>query len=217
MKTFLVIGLGRFGTAAAEKLFEMGHEVIVLDQHEETVAHMADRSTHAAIGDARDIDVLRAVGAGDCECAIVAMGEDLSASVIITMNLKDLGCRQIICKAQNETSKRALERVGADRVVIPEAEMARRLVHSLGSNNFLDYIEFSEEHAIAEAEPPKSWSGKSLKELNVRAKYRVSVLSIQNEKTGKVIMSPGADDQVEPGDTVMVMGRNEDLRLLQKR
>ena len=214
MKTFIVIGLGRFGASAAEKLYDMGHEVIVLDQDEEAVAHMADKCTHGAMGDAREMDVLRAVGAGECDCAIVAMGEDLAASVLITMNLKDLGCKCIICKAQNEAYKRALERVGADRVVIPEKEMALRLVQSLGSSSFHDYMEFSGEYAIAEVEPPKAWQGKTLKDLNVRAKYKVSVLAI---KSGKDIrMSPGAEDVVSQGDTVMVMGRNADLARLQK-
>lgn len=214
MKTFIVIGLGRFGSAAAEKLYDMGHEVVVLDQSEEAVARLADKCTHGAMGDAREMDVLRAVGAAECDCAIVAMGEDLAASVLITMNLKDLGCKYIICKAQNEMFKRALLRVGADRVVIPEKEMAVRLVQSLGSNSFLDYMEFSGEYAIAEVEPPKVWQGKSLKDLNVRAKYHLTVLAI---KTGKEIrMSPGAEDVIAGGDTVMVMGRHRDLQRLQK-
>jgi trk system potassium uptake protein TrkA len=216
MKTFIVIGLGRFGTAAAEMLYDMGHEVLVIDQDEEAVTHLADKSTHGAIGDARDIDVLRAVGAEDCDCAIVAMGEDLAASVLITMNLKDLGCPYIICKAQNERYMRALERVGANRVVIPEREMAVRMVRSLGSNSFLDYMELSGEYAIAEIEPPKSWLGKDLRTLNVRARFGVSVLSIIGKDSGKVHMSPGADDVVSQGDTVMLMGKHADLDRLQK-
>ncbi len=214
MKTFIVIGLGRFGSTAAEKLYDMGHEVVVVDQNEDAVSSMADKCTHGAMGDARELDVLRAVGAAECDCAIVAMGEDLAASVLITMNLKDLGCKQIICKAQNEMFRRALLRVGADQVVIPEKEMALRLVQSLGSSSFHDYMEFSGEYAIAEVEPPKSWQGKSLKTLNVRAKYQLTVLAI---KTGdKIRMSPGAEDVVSRGDTVMVMGRHEDLQRLQK-
>lgn len=216
MKTFLIIGLGRFGSAAAEQLFDMGHEVIILDHSEESVSHLADHCTHAAIGDAQDVEVLRAVGAAECDCAIVAMGGELSASILITMNLRELGCKYIICKAQNELSKRALERVGADRVIIPEREMAIRLVKSLGSGHFLDYIEFSGEYAIAEIQPPESWYGKSLKDLNVRANHEVSVLAIKNDKQEKLLMSPGAEDRVEKGDTVMVMGRNEALSRLQR-
>ena len=177
---------------------------------------MADKCTHAAIGDARELEALRAVGAAECHTGIVAIGEDLAASVLITMNLRDLGVKTILCKAQNELYKRALERVGADRVVIPEKEMALRLVQSLGSNTFLDYMEFSGEYAIADIEPPKAWRNKTLRDLNVRAKYHVSVLAIRNEESGKLQISPGADDWIAPGDTVMVMGTNRDLERLQR-
>lgn len=214
METFIVIGLGRFGSAAAEKLYEMGHEVIVLDASEEAVNHLTDKSTHAAIGDARELEVLKAVGAAECRTAIVAIGEDLAASVLITMNLKDLGVKTIICKAQNEIYKRALERVGADRVVIPEKEMALRLVQSLGSKTFLDYMEFSGEYAIADIAPPKAWWDHSLRELNVRAKYGISVLAIRNEAEGALRMSPGAEDTLRKGDAVMVMGSHRDLERL---
>lgn len=216
MKTFLIIGLGRFGASAAERLYDMGHEVIVIDENEELVRQTADKATHAAIGDAREISVLKAAGAKECECAIVAIGDDLAASILVTMNLKDLGVPNIVCKARDEMYKRALERIGADRVLIPEKEMAVRLVQSLGSSSFLDYIEFSEEYGIAEITPPKSWRNKTLRNLDVRGKYRVSVLSIQNEKTGKMQMSPGANDVIEEEDTILVMGKNEDLSLLQR-
>lgn len=214
MKTFLIIGLGRFGAAAAEKLYELGHEVLVIDESEEMVRRAADKATHAAIGDAQQMQVLRAAGAGECDCAIVAIGEDLAASVVITMNLKDLGIPHIICKAQNETYKRALLRVGADRVVIPEREMALRMVYSLGSASFLDYIEFSSEYGIAEISAPAQWQGQSLMELNVRGKYHVNVLTVKRQD-GTVLMSPGAEDRIQPGDTVMVMGKNQDLSRLQ--
>lgn len=214
MKTFLIIGLGRFGAAAAEKLYDLGHEVLVMDQDEELVRRLADHATHAAIGDAREMQVLRAAGAAECDCAIVAIGEDLAASVVITMNLKDLGIPRIVCKAQNETYQRALLRVGADRVVIPEREMAIRMVYSLGSASFLDYIEFSSEYGIAEISAPERWQGETIKNLDVRGKYHVNVLTIKRQD-GQVLMSPGAEDQILPGDTVMVMGKNQDLSRLQ--
>lgn len=214
MKTFLIVGLGSFGAAAAEKLFELGHEVLIIDQNEEAVSHLADKATHAAIGDAREPEVLKAIGAGECDCAIVALGENLAASIIITMNLKDLGIGTIICKAQDEMCKRALERVGADRVVIPEKELAVRLAESLGSNSFLDYIALSSDYAMVEVAAPKAWCGKSLKELMVRAEYGVSVLAIKHE--GSVTMSPGAEDMILKGDTVMLMGTYEDIHRLKK-
>mgnify|MGYP004685328483 FL=1 len=216
MKTFLVVGLGRFGASAAEKLYEMGHEVLAIDESEELVQRIADQTTHAVIGDAREMTVLKAAGAKNCDCAIVAIGEDLAASVVITMNLKDLGVPRIICKARDEMYKRALERIGADQVLIPEKEMAVRLVQSLGSSSILDYIEFSKEYGIAEITPPKSWRNRNLRSLDVRSKYHVSVLTIQNQTTGTIKMSPGAEDVIGEHDTVMVMGKNEDLKLLQR-
>lgn len=214
MKTFLIIGLGRFGAAAAEKLYDLGHEVLIMDQNEELVRRLSDRATHAAIGDAREMQVLKAAGAAECDCAIVAIGEDLAASVVITMNLKDLGIPHIVCKAQNETYQRALLRVGADRVVIPEREMAIRMVYSLGSTSFLDYIEFSSEYGIAEISAPDRWQGETIKNLNVRGKYHVNILTIKRQD-GTVVMSPGAEDRILSGDTVMVMGKNQDLSRLQ--
>ena len=216
MKTYLVIGLGRFGSAAAEELYDMGQEVIVLDELEENVRQAADQATHAAIGDAREINVLKASGATDCDCAIVAIGSDLAASILITMNLKDLGVPYIICKAKDETYKRALERVGADRVLIPEKEMAVRLVRNLGPATFQDYIEFSEEYGIAEITPPDNWIGKTIRALNIRGKYHVNVLAIKNDTSDEVNIAPGAEDVIKQGDTVMVMGHNEDLALLQR-
>ena len=216
MKTFFVIGLGRFGSSAAEKLYDMGHEVLIIDEDEDLVRQAADKATHAAIGDAREPGVLKAAGAEECDCAIVAIGSDLAASIVITMNLKDMGVPHIVCKARDEMYKRALERVGADQVLIPEKEMAVRLVQSLGSNSFLDYIDFSDEYGIAEIDPPKQWIGKSLRSLDVRRKYHVNVLSIKNELTDKLNMSPGPEDVIDQNDTVMVMGKNEDLSLLRE-
>lgn len=209
MKTFLIVGMGSFGTAVAEKLFEQGHEVAIIDIKEERVNHIAEHVTHAAIGDAREMEVLQAIGAGECDCAVVALGENLAASVIITMNLKDLGVKNIVCKAGDEMYKRALERVGADRVVIPEKELAERLAQSLGSNSFLDYVEISKDYAMVEITAPSEWCGKTLKRLSVRGKYGVSVLAIM--RNGEVQPLPGADDVILQGDTVMLMGSNRDI------
>lgn len=119
MKTYIVIGLGRFGTAVATKLYELGNEVLAIDAREENIQPIANHVTHAVVGDARDEEVLRALGVRNFDCAIVAIGEDLAASVLVTLTLKELGVPAVICKASSEVYKRALEKVGADRVVIP--------------------------------------------------------------------------------------------------
>ena len=144
MKSYLVIGLGRFGQAVARQLCSLGAEVLAMDKHNDLVQQMAGDVTHAVVGDAQDKEVLRALGTRDFDCAILAVGDDLAASVLITMNLKELEVPYVVCKAHDETHRKVLEKLGADRVVIPEQEYAQRLGRSLFSHNVLDYIEISE-------------------------------------------------------------------------
>lgn len=211
MKAYMVIGVGRFGSAVAETLFNMGNEVVILDTDESAVNHAADLATHAAIGDARDIEVLRAVGASECDTAIVAMGEDLAASVLIAMNLKDLGVKTVICKAKNEQFRRVLERIGVDRVVIPEREMGVRMAQNLVSGSFLDYIELSDRYGIADFRAPKGWFGKTLKDLDVRNRYSLTILGLKKNGSDELQVSPGADTVIPEGCTVMAMGDRDAL------
>jgi len=143
MKSYFVIGLGLFGQAVARQLCELGAEVLVMDRSNELVQQVSGDVTHAVVGDAQDKEVLRALGARDFDCAILAIGDDLAASVLITMNLKELQVPYIVCKAHDETHAKVLQKLGADRVVIPEEEYAQRLGRSLFSHNVLDYIELS--------------------------------------------------------------------------
>ena len=131
MKTFVVIGLGRFGTAIATELSDLGHEVLAVDQSEELIQGVADRVTHAVAGDARDPAVLRSLGVRNYDCAIVAVGENVGNSALITLNLKELGVPQVICKSKSHVHRRVLEKIGADRVVFPEHEMGVKLAQGL--------------------------------------------------------------------------------------
>ncbi len=209
MKTYAVIGLGRFGAAAAARLEELGNEVLAIDTSEELVQRLADRVTHAVVGDARDEAVLRSLGVRGVDCAIVAIGSDIAASVLVTLSLKDMGVKQVICKASDEIHKRALERIGADYVVIPEREMALKLAQRLASPNLLDFIELSDEYGIAEVEVPAAWVGRTIRELDVRAKYHLDILGVRRRE--RLRLSPGADHRFAEGDAVVVLGRNEDL------
>ena len=176
--------------------------------------HLADDVTHAVVADAQDKDVLRALGVGEMDCAVVAIGSDLAASVLVTMNLKELGVPQIICKAHDATHHRVLEKLGADRVLIPEQEQGARLARSLASPNVLDYIELSQEYGIVEVPAPGSWVGKSLRQLNVRAKLGLNVLAIRHQ--GKINISPNADDAIEAEDVIVVLGDSHSLKKVQK-
>lgn len=214
MKSCIVVGLGRFGSQVARELCRLGCEILAVDTDADLVSQIANDVTHAVVADGQDKEVLRALGAKEFDCAVVAIGDDLAASVLVTMNLKELGIPQIICKAYDETHRRVLEKLGADRVVIPEKEQADRLARSLSSHNLLDYIELSEEYGIVEVPVPASWKDKSLKELNVRAKLGVNILAIR--RGGKINVSPGADFAFADQDVVVVLGDNAALNRVQK-
>ena len=214
MKSYVVIGLGRFGTTLARQLCALGAEVLAMDVRSDLVQQIANDVTHAVVGDAQDKEILRSLGVRDLDCAIIAIGDDLAASVLTTMNLKELGVPYIICKAHDETHRRVLEKLGVDRVIIPEQENAQRLARSLNSHNVLDYIELSEEYGILEVPAPKSWIGKSLKELNVRAKLGVNIIAVESGK--KTNVSPSADYRIQAGDILVVLGENFALEAVQK-
>ena len=214
MKSYIVIGLGRFGQTLATQLCALGAEVLAMDVRNDLVQQVAEAVTHAVVGDAQDKEVLRALGAKEFDCAIIAIGSDLAASVLTTMNLKELGVPYIICKAHDETHRRVLEKLGVDRVIIPEQENAQRLARSLNSHNVLDYIELSEDYGILEIPAPKGWVGKTLKELNVRAKLGVNIIAVESGKTTNV--SPSADFCIQAGDILVVLGDNYSLEAVQK-
>ena len=214
MKSYAVIGLGRFGSALARQLCKLGAEVLALDVKGDYVQQIANDVTHAVVGDAQDKEVLRALGVRNLDCAVIAIGDNLAASVLITMNLKELGVPYIVCKAHDETHRKVLEKLGVDRVVIPEHEYAQRLARTLNSHNVLDYIELSEDFGILDVPAPKSWIGKSLRELNVRAKLGVTIIAVEN--SGKTNVSPTADYAVGEGDTLVMLVDNVALEKVQK-
>ena len=214
MKSYFIIGLGLFGEALARNLCKLGAEVLAMDLRNDLVQLVANDVTHAVVGDAQDKSVLRALGAADFDCAVVAIGDDLAASVLTVMNLQELGVKQIVCKAHDETHRRVLERLGVERVLIPEQEHAQRVARSLVRHNVLDYIELSEEYGILDVPAPKSWIGKTLKELNIRAKLGVNIIAVESDK--KTNVSPAADYMIREGDIMVVLGDTYSLEAVQK-
>ena len=214
MRSYIVVGLGRYGTQVARKLSELGCEVLAIDTCAAKVQQVSNDVTHAVVADARDKEVLRALGAKEFDCAVVAIGESLGDSVLATMNLKELGIPKVVCKAHDETHRQVLKKMGADQVVIPEHEQADRLAKSLASRNVLDYIELSEDYGIVEIPAPQSWTEKSLIELNVRAKLGVNILAIR--RGGEITVSPSADFRIAQGDILVVLGDNAALKRVQK-
>lgn len=214
MKSYVVIGLGLFGSEVAKQLHAQGCEVLAIDNDLENVNRIANDVTKAVSADARDKGVLRTLSIKDFDCAVVGIGDDLANSVLVVMNLKELGVPYIVCKAHDETHRQVLQKLGADRVVIPETENACRIAKSLASENVLDYIELSEDYGIIDVPAPASWEGKSLIELNVRAKLGVNILAIKRD--GGITVSPGANFQIQASDVVVVLGNTAALKAVQK-
>lgn len=216
MKTFLVVGLGRFGTALATELCTLGNEVLAMDIHEERVQAVASQVTHAVTADARDPEVLRALAVRNFECAVVAVGSDVGTSALIALNLKELGMSRVVCKAQSHTHRRVLEKIGADQVVFPEHEMGSKLARSLSASNILNFIELSDDDSIVEIPAPAGWVGKTLRELDVRNTLGVNVIALRRSKAGKLMIAPAADAVIEPGSMVVALGKDRHINRLQK-
>ncbi len=207
-KTYVVIGLGRFGTAIASRLYALGNEVLAIDTDAAKVQHAEPFVTYAVIGDARDEEVLKSLGVKNYDCAVVAIGKDLATSVIVTLNLKDLNIPVVICKATDEIQKKALEKV------VPEREMGVKLAQALTSSSVLDFIELSSDYGIAEVAVPEKWVGKTLRELNLRAKYGTNIIAIRDGAS--ISVTPDADLPLKSENVLVAVGRNEQLSGLQK-
>jgi trk system potassium uptake protein TrkA len=214
--TFAVIGLGRFGSAIATTLTELGHDVIGIDGEEEPVQQHADTIRSAIQLDATDGRALRVAGIQDVDVAVVSIGENIEASLLAVMLVKDLGVPRIIAKAVSPLHGRILERIGVDRVIFPEREMAVRVAHSLVVPNVLDYIELSRDFSIIEMPAPDEFAGKSLKELQLRNRFGLTLIAIKR-KTGAgetTNVAPSADDEIRAGDVLSLLGSNDRLAQL---
>ena len=214
MKSFLVIGLGRFGTALAAELCSQGNEVLGVDSRPGRVQAVADLVTRSAAGDARDPEVLRALGARNFDCAVVAMSEDIGDSALITLNLKEMGVPRVVAKANSAVHRTVLEKIGADLVVFPEQEMALRLAHNLDNGDILNFIDLSDEYSIVERRLPDAWAGKSILELDVRKNYHLTVIAVRRD--GDMVVQPVRDFVLQENDGLVVLGRNEYVRRLER-
>lgn len=214
MKQFVVIGLGRFGSSISKTLYNLGYDVLGIDSNEEIVQSMADSITHAVQADATDENTLKALGVRNFDVGIVSIGQDIQASILVTLILKELGIKFVVAKAQSELHGKVLYKIGADRVVFPERDMGIRVAHNLVSSNILDYIELSPDFSIVEIGAIPNWFDKSLRELDMRGKHGLNVMAIK--RNDEVIVSPKADDVILEGDILVVVGQNKDIEKLEK-
>ena len=214
MKQFAVIGLGSFGMSIGRTLVEQGHETLGIDIDEGLVHEAAQVLTHVVQADATEEEALRALGLRNFDAVVVAIGTNLEASILVTLLLKELGARLVVAKASTELHGKVLSRIGADRVVFPERDMGARVAHYLVASNILDYVELSPKYSIMELTADAESHGRSLRELDLRNRYGVTVLAIKRGDEIKV--SPQADDRLEKGDVLVVIGSQEGLRRLER-
>lgn len=207
--SILVIGLGRFGTAAALELEQLGHEVLAIDRSEAVINDIAPDVTHATQLDASDEEALRSVGAGEFEYAIVAISGATEASIFATMALKNLGVGHVIAKAATALHGKILERVGADRVVYPEREMGARVAHSLAIPSVIDYLDVAPRFGIVKVRPPASFVGRSLKEMDLPGRLQVSPIALR--RGSEVTFNPHRDMVIAANDELILMGSDDRL------
>ncbi|WP_453997256.1 potassium channel family protein [Bacillus nitroreducens] len=213
-KEFAVIGLGRFGGSICRALSDEGMEVMAMDIDEDRVNEYSTIASHAVVGDSTDESVLKSIGIRNFDLVIVAIGDNLKASILTTIILKELGVKQIWVKAQNDYHEKILSKIGADRIVHPERDMGKRIAHNIISNNVLDYLELSDEHSIIEIVAGNKIDGKSLIDLNVRAKYGVTIVAIKRGKN--IIVSPQATELIHKGDILIMIGADTDISRFEK-
>ena len=208
-KQFVVIGLGRFGQSVAKTLEELGNEVLAIDMDADAVREISDYVTHSVQMDATDENALHTLGISNFDVAVINIGSNIQASVMITLLVKEMGVKYIIAKGQSELHAKVLKKIGADRVVLPEKEMGVRVAHNLVSSSILDYIELSEEYSILEIKPLNEWVGRKLCDLDLRSKCGINIIAIK--LNDKIDITPSANTIFVANSVLVVIGPSKKL------
>ena len=206
---FFVAGLGRFGVSVATTLEKMGYDVMAMDSDEEVVQDLSDTLGYVVCADCSDEKNLVAIGAGNADIAVVSVG-DLSASLMTTLLLKEMGVKKIVVKALNEIHGKMLQKIGADKIIYSEKEMGVRVAHNLISPGIVDYIEMENNITILSIHVPKDWVGKTLISSDVRRKYNITVVAIK--RAGDMFVNPRPDMQMEVNDMLVILGDTESVK-----
>ncbi|MCG0278664.1 MAG: TrkA family potassium uptake protein [Thermanaeromonas sp.] len=215
MKQFAVIGLGRFGTSVATALARMGCQVLAIDSDAEKVEAIMNEVTHAIQADARDEEALKAAGIRNVDVAIVAIGENVEANILVTLMVKELGVKCVVAKALNDLHAKVLAKIGADKIVFPERDMGVRVARALAAGNVLEHIDLSPDYSIVEIAASRRLAGKTLGQLNLRAKHGIMVVAIKHGDN--IVVAPGAEDVVREGDILVLIGPTKVLERLEER
>ena len=208
-KQYLVIGCGRFGSSVAKKMCQLGNEVMVVDKDEDSINNVAELVTHTAIVDVTEERDLKSIGLGNFDVVIVAISSDIRASIMATVMAKEMGVPKIVCKAKDELQAKVLYKIGADKVVFPERDMGIRLAYNLASENILDQINLDPEYSIMEIVTPQNWVGKTIIELNLRAKYDITVLDVKTKSGLKVMPSPNY--KMQEKNILIIIGNTDKI------
>lgn len=219
MRRIGIIGGGNFGASLAEALVKLGVEVLLLDQDRDIVDRMAGVVAKTMQGNATEEGTLEAAGFKDCDIVVVAVGSNMETSVLTTLSLKEMKIKNVIAKAISEAHGQVLKRIGADRVIYPDKDMAARLARMLVAPSVLDYVEVSEGASVLEIAAPLQFIGKTLAESKLRKTFGVNVLVLRRAKEGEdsqeTIINPDADDVIELGDTMVIFGSDEKLKKIE--
>lgn len=210
-KRVVVVGLGIFGINLVKELCASDVEVIAIDKTKEAVQKVRDCATKAIVADGTDQELMNSIGLREDDIVVVSFGEDLAASTLITLHLKQMKIKNIIVKAPNEEHKLILEKVGATEVIIPEKIMADKIAKSIVSPNVLDYIPLADGYMIGEIAPPAGFIGKTLAEIQLRSKYHIDVIAVRDMLTEKINMVPSADFVVKDSEVLIVVGKEADI------
>lgn len=211
-KQYLIIGAGHFGSSVAATLYELGHDVTVVDIDAALVQQLGKSVSRAIQADATSDAALNSLGIKDFDVVVVGIGREIQSSIMVCILLIEMGARYIVAKAQSELHGRVLSKIGVNRVVFPERDMGQKLAHSLSAFNIVDLIELSSNSSVVEVAAPAEMVGRSLQELNLRARYGINVIALR-DKEGKTNISPGAEDKINEQDMIVAVG---DIKALKK-
>jgi trk system potassium uptake protein TrkA len=211
MKQFVVIGLGSFGFNLATALAKDGHEVLVIDSDERNIEAIKDRVTHAVMADATDKKVLSEFVSTDADAVIVGLAENMEASTLVTLYLRDLGMKEVIVKALSDDHAKVLKAVGATEIVYPEKDVALRLAERLSTPNLIEHLPLTPEYSIVEITPPESFLGKTLRELQLRKEFGVIVIAVKDVLSNTFHLIPDTDFEIKPNSALVIIGRSENI------
>ena len=211
MKRFVVIGLGNFGSTAAEALHTQRHDVIAVDSNEQAVERIARHVSRAVVGDGRSFDTLERIGAAEADGAIVSTGDDITASILATMALRDLKVRAIYAKVISSDHARVMDKLGVTDTVFPERDSALRLATRISSATLLNYFRLGPSFSVQEMAVPTPWIGRSLRDLRLPHHFRISVVAVRDVLTDTITAIPAPDALLKESDTLLVAGLDADL------